>query len=408
MDQQTRLLGRLIKLTSNSAEFMRAQEKDEVMGIPAGDGMALVFFRDPVAPVRCASEILRELQRHPEIKLRTAIHSGPVYRTKGIDASRNVAGEGIKTAQRIVSLGDANHILVSKSVADTLSQFGNWATCLHDLGEHELAPGTRAQLFNLYTGEFGNPTEPESFRSTRDKAARKPSAKAAGISPPAIKHGARFYTLLGIVILLLAGAVAGYIVLNPAPPMLQKEIYEEFINLNWWKVPSSGWNVRDGGLEIDAQPEPGILKTVRCSDFSMNFQVKLVNGAGAAWALRTQKDLKNYYLFYLSGPNGQFPNRFVTYIVRDGVFSPSNFNLALGLPLQLENGGEYNIDIKVEGNKFTHTIHDEQTGKEFALASFTDVQNTFPAGAIGFRSIGIEKFSINSLYVRPPGTQIPD
>jgi len=407
MDQQTRLLGRLIKLTSNSAEFMRAQERDEVMGIPAGDGMALVFFRDPVAPVRCASEILRELQRHPEIKLRTAIHSGPVYRTKGIDASRNVAGEGIKTAQRIVSLGDANHILVSKSVADTLSQFGNWATCLHDLGEHELAPGTRTQLFNLYTGEFGNPAEPESFRSTREKMPAKPPAKSQDASPVDAKRSAKLYVIIGVAVLVLAGVVAGYIVLNPSPPMLQKEIYEEFINLNWWRVPSAGWNVRNGELEIDAQPEPGILKIVRCSDFNMNFQVKLINGAGTAWALRTQKDLKNYYLFYLSGPNGQFPNRFVTYIVRDGVFSPSNFNLALGLPLQLESGGEYNIDIKVEGNKFTHTIKDEQTGKEFALAAFTDLQNSFPTGAVGFRSVGIEKFSINTLYVRPLDTQIP-
>jgi hypothetical protein len=407
MDQQTRLLGRLVKLTSNSAEFMRAQERDEVMGIPAGDGMALVFFRDPVAPVRCASEILRELQRHPEIKLRTAIHSGPVYRTKGIDASRNVAGEGIKTAQRIVSLGDANHILVSKSVADTLSQFGNWATCLHDVGEHELAPGTRTQLFNLYTGEFGNPAEPESFRSTREKAVQKPSAKAASIPPPARKHGARFYTLLGIAILLLAGAVAGYIVLNPAPPMLQKEIYEEFINLNRWKVPSTGWNVRKGELEIDGQPEPGLLKIV-CSDFNMNFQVKLINGAGAAWVLRVQQDSKRFYLFYLSGPNnGEIKNRFFTYIVRDGNFSPSTFVESIPLPLQLEPGGEYNIDIKAEGNKFTHTIHDEQTGKDFKLAEFADLNNTFSIGAVGFRSVGIEKFSINTLYVRPPATQLP-
>ncbi|HXF40767.1 MAG TPA: hypothetical protein VN687_13715, partial [Blastocatellia bacterium] len=251
MDQQTRLLGRLIKLTSTSAEFMRAQERDEVMGIPAGDGMALVFFRDPVAPVRCASEILRELQRHPEIKLRTAIHSGPVYRTKGIDASRNVAGEGIKTAQRIVSLGDANHILVSKSVADTLSQFGNWATCLHDLGEHELAPGTRTQLFNLYTGEFGNPAEPESFRSTREKMPAKPPAKSQDASPVDAKRSAKLYVIIGVAVLVLAGVVAGYIVLNPSPPMLQKEIYEEFINLNWWRVPSAGWNVRNGELEID-------------------------------------------------------------------------------------------------------------------------------------------------------------
>ena len=143
MDQQTRLLGRLVKLTSNSAEFRRAQEKDEVMGIPVGDGMALVFFRDPVAPVRCASEIARELQSYPEIKLRMAIHSGAVYRIKGVGASRNVAGEGVKTAQRIVSCGDAGHILVSKFAADTVSQFGNWANCLHKLGEYELAPGTR-------------------------------------------------------------------------------------------------------------------------------------------------------------------------------------------------------------------------------------------------------------------------
>ncbi|HXF39976.1 MAG TPA: hypothetical protein VN687_09705, partial [Blastocatellia bacterium] len=76
-------------------------------------------------------------------------------------------------------------------------------------------------------------------------------------------------------------------------------------------------------------------------------------------------------------------------------------------PLQLESGGEYNIDIKVEGNKFTHTIKDEQTGKEFALAAFTDLQNSFPAGAVGFRSVAIEKFSVNTLYVRPLDTQVP-
>ena len=403
MDQQTRLLGRLVKLTSNTAEFRRAEERDEVMGLPVGDGMALVFFRDPVAPVRCASEISRELQSYPEIKLRTAIHSGPVYRVKGVGASRNVAGEGINTAQRIVSCGDAGHILLSKTAADTVSQFGNWANCLHEVGECELAPGTRAHLFNLYTGEFGNPAQPESLRST-DK---KPAAKVVSIPSPTIKKGAKLYVIIGVALVVLASVIMGYFSLSAAPPMLQKEIYEEFINLNRWKTPSAGWNVQNGELEIDSQPEPGILKDVRCGDFSMNFQVKLINGAGAAWFLRAQKDSKSYYLFYLSGPNGQIRNRLLTYIVRNGTFSPSSFDSSVGLPLQLEVGGDYNIDIKVEGNKFTHAIVDEHTGKPLTLGVYVDPQNTFPVGAVGFRSVGIEKFSISDLYVRPPGAQLP-
>ena len=127
--------------------------------------------------------------------------------------------EKASTAQRIVSLGDANHILVSKCVADTLSQFGNWATCLHDLGEHELAPSSRTQLFNLYTSEFGNPAKPESLGSTPEKTPAKPPAKSHDVSPAAAKRSAKLYVITGVAILALAGVVAGYIILNPAPPM---------------------------------------------------------------------------------------------------------------------------------------------------------------------------------------------
>ena len=127
MDQQGRLLGRLIRLISETSEFRRSQTGDQLIGLPTGDGMTLVFFGDPVAPVRCATEIARALQSYPEMKLRMGIHSGPVYRMAGIDARANVAGDGIKTAQRIMSCGDPAHILLSRPVADTLGHLGNWA-----------------------------------------------------------------------------------------------------------------------------------------------------------------------------------------------------------------------------------------------------------------------------------------
>ena len=44
------------------------------------------------------------------------INSGPVYRVADINANRNVAGGGIKQAQRVMDRGDVGHILMSKAV----------------------------------------------------------------------------------------------------------------------------------------------------------------------------------------------------------------------------------------------------------------------------------------------------
>src|SRR5437870_10146852 len=118
--------------------------------------MALVFFNDPEAPVRCGLELSRMLRSHPGIALRMGIHSGPIYRVADINANLNVAGGGINIAQRVMDCGDAGHTLVSKSTADVLSQISNWAGSVKDLGEGEVKHGVRLHLFNLCTKEAGN------------------------------------------------------------------------------------------------------------------------------------------------------------------------------------------------------------------------------------------------------------
>jgi tetratricopeptide (TPR) repeat protein/class 3 adenylate cyclase len=160
MDQQQSVLGELQDTIRNTSEFARAQAENQLIRLPTGDGMALVFFRDPEAPVRCALELSRSLCDHPEIKLRMGIHSGPVYRVADINANCNVAGGGIIVAQRVMDCGDAGHILLSSAAAEVLGQVSAWSGTVHDLGEVEVKHGLRLHIYNLCLEGVGNPELP--------------------------------------------------------------------------------------------------------------------------------------------------------------------------------------------------------------------------------------------------------
>jgi class 3 adenylate cyclase len=170
-DQQQQVLEHLQEAVRATQEFSRAQASDQLIRLPTGDGMALVFLGDVEAPVRCALELQRILRRWPEMQLRMGIHTGPVYRVQDINAARNVAGGGINIAQRVMDCGDAGHILMSKSVADVLDQVSTWKPALHDLGEAEVKHGLRVHLYNLYTDEAGNRELPQKLRTAQTTTA---------------------------------------------------------------------------------------------------------------------------------------------------------------------------------------------------------------------------------------------
>src|SRR5215210_7433340 len=50
-DEQTKYLGRLQEIVRATKEFRLGQGRDELICLPTGDGMALVFFGDPEAPL---------------------------------------------------------------------------------------------------------------------------------------------------------------------------------------------------------------------------------------------------------------------------------------------------------------------------------------------------------------------
>src|SRR4029079_1013824 len=174
IDEQHELLQDLNQIVRSTEAFRSAETSGNLIRVPTGDGVALVFSTTPEAPVQCALEISKALQSHSELQVRMGIHSGPVSGIMDVNDRSNIAGAGINVAQRVMDCGDAGHILLSKRVAEDLEQYRQWRPHLHELGECEVKHGARVSLVNLYSDEVGNPAIPEALKKQRETTAAAP------------------------------------------------------------------------------------------------------------------------------------------------------------------------------------------------------------------------------------------
>ena len=211
IDQQRRLLELLNEIVRGTEQFRKAEASHRLITIPTGDGMALVFYNAPEAPVECALEISRAAREHPELKLRMGVHSGAVSGVVDVSGRANIAGAGINIAQRVMDCGDAEHILLSKHVAEDLEQLGHWKKHLHDLGEAEVKHGAHVSVVNLYTEELGNPQVPQKFLRARQKTAAVPIAA----EKPSRSRG---WIIAAAVIIVAVLAVGAYLLSRRSAP----------------------------------------------------------------------------------------------------------------------------------------------------------------------------------------------
>lgn len=167
VSKQREVVQALNQIVRTTPQFRQSEANGDLIRIPAGDGMALVFFQTPEEPALCAMEIATALKKHPGIRLRMGINSGPVDRVKDVNNQVNVAGVGINIAQRVMDLGDAGHILMTRRVAADLAEDTHWQEHLHDLGEVELKHDLKVGIVNLYTEELGNSQPPEEVERQR-------------------------------------------------------------------------------------------------------------------------------------------------------------------------------------------------------------------------------------------------
>jgi TolB-like protein/class 3 adenylate cyclase/Tfp pilus assembly protein PilF len=202
VNEQIEVLQELNRIVRNTECFRVAEASGKLIRVPTGDGMALLFFRSPEEPVRCALEISRTLHDHPHIRLRMGIHSGPVNRVEDVNDKTNIAGSGMNVAQRVLDCGDAGHILLSKHVAEDLAQYRHWQPHLHDLGECEVKHGLRLHLFNLYKDGLGNSQVPDKLKPRRWKQL------AGVIRPVTLPRPPKFLLAVSLVVAAVALAVS--------------------------------------------------------------------------------------------------------------------------------------------------------------------------------------------------------
>src|SRR5262245_10884819 len=178
-DEQKELVQELNRIVRETEQFRVAEAEHKLTRLPTGDGMVLVFTNNPEAPVECALEISKALQSQPRLKLRMGIHSGPVNPVADVNDQSNLAGAGINVAQRVMSCGDAGHILLSKHSAEDLEHYAHWRSYLHDVGTVEAKHGTRIPIVNLYTDQLGNSALPSKLRQARAASRLRFAAVAA-------------------------------------------------------------------------------------------------------------------------------------------------------------------------------------------------------------------------------------
>ena len=76
INEQRAAVDELTQVVRSSDQYQKAEAGGRLIKIPTGDGMALVFYTSPEAPVQCAVEISRARKAHPRLQLRMVCTAG--------------------------------------------------------------------------------------------------------------------------------------------------------------------------------------------------------------------------------------------------------------------------------------------------------------------------------------------
>ena len=194
---------------------VQAATNEQLVRLPTGDGMALVFRNNLEEPALCALEVSRALRAHQEIQVRMGIHSGPVSEVSDVNERTNIAGAGINLAQRVMDCGEAGHILVSKRVAEDLAEYRQWSPHLQELGRFEVKHGVKLSIWNLCGDDFGNPAVPAKLagvpaaRSATETSGKEPEARSffAELQRRNVYRAAVVYTMTSWLLIQVATQV---------------------------------------------------------------------------------------------------------------------------------------------------------------------------------------------------------
>jgi class 3 adenylate cyclase len=152
LTQQVRLKSHLDDLIH--AAIQEVAEKDRII-VDTGDGAALCFLTDPeeglFAALNLRDAFLAESARSAiPLRVRIGINLGPVRVIKAVSGQPSPLGDGINTAQRVMSFAEPNQILISRSYYDVIACLSQeYAALFHYAGKRADKHGREHALYEV-------------------------------------------------------------------------------------------------------------------------------------------------------------------------------------------------------------------------------------------------------------------
>ena len=144
------------------------------LALDTGDGAALCLFGDPEDALFAAANLRQAVQTDPGpgAQVRIGINLGPSRIVRDLNGNRNVIGDGINVAQRVMGFAAPNQILVSRSLFEVVSRLSEeYAQLFQYAGLHRDKHVREHELYEVHG-------------RSASTAGSNPPASAASIFPP--------------------------------------------------------------------------------------------------------------------------------------------------------------------------------------------------------------------------------
>lgn len=169
-DVQKQMIQKLNRFTKDALRTHRPYDFGDIVCIPTGDGMIMVFEQNPASLVPIVFDIQDHVRKEhnqtatiSRFDFRAALHSGPVFKFSDVNEQLNYAGSGINIAQRVMSPGSAWHLLATQEARESIINLNGMLGGLFHPIQKKLTTkhGEQLAIYNVYDDMgHGNPDEP--------------------------------------------------------------------------------------------------------------------------------------------------------------------------------------------------------------------------------------------------------
>lgn len=156
VDEQIRLKNRFNAILAEAIKDVAVNDR---IILDTGDGAAISFLGDPEDALFVGLSIrdaiiAEEGSTLPPFSVRTGINLGPVKLVQDINGRRNLIGDGINVAQRVMSFATPGQVLVSSSYFEVISRLSQeYAKLFHYEGSRADKYVREHQVYSVYPVE---------------------------------------------------------------------------------------------------------------------------------------------------------------------------------------------------------------------------------------------------------------